>query len=61
MLKFLWNNYSISYEGLLEKARKVQISVNRLRTLCAEIYEIINQLNPEFKNNAFNAMENKTK
>ena len=36
-LRFLYNDYSISYEDLLEKAGKVKMSVNRLRNLCAEI------------------------
>ena len=29
-LRFLYNDYSISYEALLEKAGKVKMSVNRL-------------------------------
>ena len=36
-LRFLYNDYSISYGDLLEKAGKVKMSVNRLRNLCAEI------------------------
>ena len=47
-LRFLYNDYSISYEGLLEKARKVKMNVYRLR-----------KLNPEFKNNIFKVKENK--
>ena len=33
-LRFLYNDYSISYGDLLEKAGKVKMSVNRLRNLC---------------------------
>ena len=33
-LRFLYNNYSISYEGSFKKAEKVKKSVNRLRILC---------------------------
>ena len=33
-LRFLCNDYSISYEGLLEKAGKVKMNVYRLRNLC---------------------------
>ena len=40
-LRFLYNDYSISYEDLLEKAGKVKMSVNRLRNLCVEIYKTI--------------------
>ena len=36
-LRFLYNDYSISYEDLLEKAGKVKMSVNRLRNLCVKI------------------------
>ena len=36
-LRFLYNDYSISYGDLLEKAGKVKMSVNRLRNLCTEI------------------------
>ena len=33
-LRCLYSDYSISYEGLLEKAGKVKMRVNRLRNLC---------------------------
>ena len=58
-LRFLYNDYSISCEGLLEKAGKVKMNVYRLRNLCVEIYKIINKLNPEFMNNIFKVKENK--
>ena len=57
-LRFLYNDYSISYEGLLEKAGKVKMSANRLRNLCVEIYKTTNKLNPEFMNNIFKVKEN---
>ena len=59
MLRFLYKDYSISYEGLLEKSGKVKMSVNTLRNLCVEIYKTINKLNPEFMNNIFKVKENK--
>ena len=58
-LRFLYNDYSISCEGLLEKAGKVKMNVYRLRNLCVEIYKTINKLNPEFMNNIFKVKENK--
>ena len=58
-LRFLYNDYSISYEGLLEEAGKVKMNVYRLRNLCVEIYKTINKLNPEFMNNIFKVKENK--
>ena len=41
-LRFLYDDYSISYEDL----GKVKMSVNTLRNLCVEIYKTINKLNP---------------
>ena len=52
-LRFLYSDYSISYEDLLEKVGKVKMSEHRLRNLSAEIYKTINTLNPEFMNNNF--------
>ena len=37
VLRFLNKNFSISYEGLIEKAGKMKTSVNTLRILCGEI------------------------
>ena len=58
-LRFIYNDYSISYKGLLEKAEKVKMSVNMLRNFCAELYKAINKLNQEFINNIFKVKENK--
>ena len=58
-LRFLYNDYAISYEGVLEKAGKVKMNVYRLRNLCVEIYKTRNKLNPEFMNNIFKVKENK--
>ena len=58
-LRSLCNDYSISFEGLLEKAEKEKMSGNRLRNLCVEIYKTINKLNPEFMSNIFKVKENK--
>ena len=58
-LWFLCNDYSISYEDLLEKAGNVKMSFNRLRNLCVEIYKTTNKLNPELMNNIFKVKENK--
>ena len=66
VLRFLWyDDYSVSYEGLLEKAGKVKMNVNRLRNVCVEIFKSINKLNPEFMNNiskvkAKRAIQNKS-
>ena len=54
-LRILYNDYSISYEFLLEDAGKIKLSVN----LCVEIYKTINKLNPKFMNSIFKVKENK--
>ena len=54
-LRILYNDYSISYEFLLENAGKIKLSVN----LCVEIYKTINKLNPKFMNSIFKVKENK--
>ena len=59
VLRIVYNDYSISYEGLLEKAGKVKMSVHRLRNLCVEIYKTINKLNPEFMDNIFKVKKKK--
>ena len=55
----LYYDYSISCEGLLEKAGEVKISVYGLKILYVEIYKTINSLNPEFMNNIFTLKGNK--
>ena len=57
--RFWCNNYSITYEGLLENVGKVKMSVNRLENLCVEIHKTIIKLNSEFMNNIFKVKENK--
>ena len=41
-LRFLYNDYEISYEELLLKSDRATVNVNRLRILCTEIYKTIN-------------------
>ena len=59
VLRFLYSDYSLSYEDSLEKAQKVKMGVNRLRNLCVEIRKTINKLNPEFMENIFKVKQNK--
>ena len=56
-LKFLYNDYEISYEELLLKSGRATMNVNGLRILCIEIYKTINNLNPEFKRDLFSLRE----
>ena len=47
-LRFLYEDYVSSYEELLQKAGKETMKVNRLRSLCIEIYKLINNINPTY-------------
>ena len=49
VLRFLCNDYEISYEELLSKSSTSSMNVKRLRALCVELYKTINKLNPNFK------------
>ena len=52
-LRFLCNDYEISYEELLSKSFTSSMNVKRLRALCVELYKTINKLNPEFMRDLF--------
>ena len=45
-LRFLYEDYALLHEELLQKAGKKTMKVNRLRSLCNEIYKSINNINP---------------
>ena len=55
-LRFLYNNYQLSYEELLDKGNSSTMHVKRLRFLCVEIYKTIN-LNPSFMKQIFKLRE----
>ena len=52
-LRFLHKGSVSSYEKLLQKAGKESVKVNRLRSLCIEIYKSINNMNPTYMNEIF--------
>ena len=52
-LRFLYEDYVSSYEELLQKAGKVTMKVNRLRSFCIKIYKSINNTNPTYINEMF--------
>ena len=51
-LRFLCNDYEISYEEILSKSTS-SMNVKRLRALCIELYKTINKLNPNFRRDLF--------
>ena len=52
-VRFLYEDYVSSYEELLPKTGKETMKVNRLRSLCIEIYKSINNINPTYMNELF--------
>ena len=56
-LNFLYNNYQLPYEELLDKAKTSSMNVKRLRFLCVEISKTINNLSPSFMKQTFELRE----
>ena len=52
-LRFLYNNYQLTYEELLDKVNSSTMNVKRLHFLCVEIYKTINNLDPSFMKQIF--------
>ena len=52
-LRFMLEDYSTSYEIILEKSSKFSMDVKRKHKLCAEIYKTLNNLNPSFMKESF--------
>ena len=56
-LRFLYENYVSSYGELLQKSGKETMKVNRLRSLCIEIYKSINNIKLMYMNEIFKLRE----
>ena len=56
-LRFLYNNYQLSYEKLSDKANISIMNVKRLCFLCVEIYKTINNLDHSFMKQIFRLRE----
>ena len=53
VLRFLYDNYDFSYESILQLHGKSTMNVNRHRSLCAEIFKRLNNINPALMNEIF--------
>ena len=51
--RFLNDNCDSSYESVVKLAGKSTMNVTRLRSLCTEIFETLNSINPTFMNDIF--------
>ena len=58
-LRFLYDNYDSSYESILKISGKSTMNVNRLRSLCIEIFKTLNNINPAFMNEIFELRKTK--
>ena len=56
-LRLLLYGYEYKYEQLLNKTGRGSMTINRLRTLCVEIYKTLKELNPIFMKNIFTVKE----
>ena len=52
-LCFLYEDYVSWYEEISQKAGKETMKINRLRSLCIEIYKSINNINPMYMDEKF--------
>ena len=53
-LRFLCNDYEISYEESLSTSSISSMNVKRLRALCVELYKTINKVNSNFTRDLLN-------
>ena len=56
-LKFLYNDYELSYEDMLRKSDRATMNVNGLKILCSEIYKTIENLNSNCMRDLFSLRE----
>ena len=52
-LKFVFNDFTSSYEVLLHKANLPTLELSRIRNIALEVFKAIHKLNPSFINNMF--------
>jgi hypothetical protein len=52
-LRFIYEDYSSSYEDLLNKSRLPTLKIRRLRTMAIEVYKILNKKSPMYLNDLF--------
>jgi hypothetical protein len=52
-LRFIYEDYSSSYEDLLNKSRLPTLKIRPLRTMAIEVYKILNKKSPMYLNDLF--------
>ena len=56
-LQVVYNNYVLSYNELLVKAKIPSLYVSRIKTIATETYKCINKINPKFLHDLFQVNE----
>ena len=59
LLRFQFDDFTSTYEELLRQAEKSTMLVNRLKTLCQEIYKTLNDQNPTYMQEFFKKPANR--
>ena len=57
-LRYLHDDFTNSYDKLLETSNRSTMTVYRLRALCIEIFKTLNNINPPYMNTIFKKREN---
>ena len=50
-LRFVYEDYNISYDNLLKKAKVPSLQIRRMRTMALETFKIVNKLSPSCLHN----------
>ena len=59
-LRFILNDFASPYDHILSITGKSKMEINRLRSLCIEIYKTLNRINPEYMSTIFKQTLNRT-
>lgn len=52
-LKFVYNDYSASYEDLLNRAKLTTLALSRIKVIALEVFKVINGLSPAYLTGTF--------
>jgi hypothetical protein len=53
-LRFIYDDYNISYENLLEKSKLPSLKIRRLKTIAVETFKIIHKNSPSYLHDLIN-------
>ena len=59
-LRFVFNNFTSSYDNMLEKAELTTLTLSRIKTLALEVYKAIHGHSPPYMNDMFTSRQEQT-